>query len=208
MGVVERPVVFRRGSNVLEYWLAHAEGFEVASGTGRRARVESVYVDPVRGHATGLVVRSSGVGRSHRRLLAADTVVAVDPFLRTLHLARPSTEQPPAGMRAASLVVAAADRSRRTLAPLPPAVSAGARAGYAWSAPRLRQASSTAARFGLKLGVSIGIAGAWLGPRVRALAGAGWVALLGLGGAAVDAGRRVYARLADDAPPTPSGDDS
>ncbi len=179
MGALEQPAVFRRGSNVLEYWLAHAEGFEVASGAGRRARVERVYVDPMRGRATELVVRSPGVGRSHRRILAADTVVAVDPFLRTLHLARPPTGQPPAGARAASLVVAAAARSRRTMAPLPPAVSAGVRVGYAWSAPHLRQTSSAAARLGLKLGVAIGVVGAWLGLRVRALAGAGWVALKG-----------------------------
>ena len=198
MGVLEQAAVFRRGSNVLEYWLAHAEGFEVASGTGRRARVERVYVDPVRGRATKLVVRSSGVGRSHRRTLAADTVVAVDPFLRTLHVARSPAEQPPAGARAASFVVAAAGRSRRTVAPVPPAVSAGVRAGYAWSAPHLRQTSSAAARLGLKLGVAIATAGAWLRPRVRALAGAAWVALFGLGSAAADAGRRVYARLADD----------
>ena len=41
-------------------------------------------------------------------------------------------------------------------------------------------------------------AGAWLGPRVRALAGSGWMALLGLGSAAAAAGRRGYARLAGD----------
>jgi hypothetical protein len=207
MDVLEQPSVFRRGSNVLEYWLAHAEGFEVACGAGRRARVERVYVDPVQGRATDLVVRLPGVGRSHRRTVAADTVVAVDPFLRTLHLAR-STEQPSASARAASLVVAAADRSRRTVAPLPPAVSAGVRAGYAWSAPHLRQTGSTAARLSLKLGVAIGALGAWLSPRMHALTGAGLVALLSLGSATADAGRRVYARLADYAQPTPPGDDS
>ena len=99
----EQPTVFRRGSNVLEYWLAHAEGFEVASRSVRPARVERVVVDPVRGHATGLIVRSFGVGRSRRRIVAADAVVAVDPFLRTLHLAHSPSGVASAG-RASSVV--------------------------------------------------------------------------------------------------------
>jgi hypothetical protein len=50
----------------------------------------------------------------------------------------------------------------------------------------------------MELGAAIATAGVWLRPRVRALAGTAWVALLGLGSAAAEAGRRVYARLADD----------
>ena len=172
----EQPTVFRRGSNVLEYWLAHAEGFEVASRSVRPARVERVVVDPVRGHATGLIVRFFGVGRSHSRMVAADAVVAVDPFLRTLHLAHSPRALPPAGVRAASLVVAGAGRSRRTVARLPPAASAGALAAWAWSAPRLRETSSVTAQYGRELGVWIAAAGAWLRPRVRALGSAAWVA--------------------------------
>ena len=193
----EQPTVFRRGSNVLEYWLAHAEGFEVASRRVRPARVERVVVDPVRGHATGLIVRSFGVGRSQRRIVAADAVVAVDPFLRTLHLAHSPRALPPAGARAASLLVAAAGRTRPVMARLPPATSAGARAARAWLVPRLKQTNSLIAQYGRELGVGIGAAAAWLRPRLRALASAAWVSLVGLSCAAAKAGRRVYARVVD-----------
>ena len=202
----EQPTVFRRGSNVLEYWLAHAEGFEVASRRVRPARVERVVIDPVRGHATGLIVRSFGVGRSRRRMVAADAVVAVDPFLRTLHLVHSSRPLPPAGTRAASLLVAAAGRTRPIVAQLPPATSAGARAVGAWLAPRLKQTNSIAERYGRELGVRIGAAAVWLRPRLRALAGAAWVALVGLSCAATKAGHRVYARLVDPNSASPPSD--
>jgi hypothetical protein len=206
MGVREQPAVFRRGSDVLEYWLAHAEGFVVASRRGRRARVERVVVDPVRGRATGLVVRSFGVGRSRRRILAADCVVAVDPFLRTLHLAHSRMERPRPGARAASLAVAAFARSRRAVASLQPAISAGVRVAWAWSAPRLRRLSSIAAQYGRELRVWIGAAGEWLRPRLGALAGTACVALLGLGGAAAKTGHRVHARFVDHGSGTPPSD--
>lgn len=202
----EQPTVFRRGSNVLEYWLAHAEGFEVASRRVRPARVERVVVDPVRGHATGLIVRSFGVGRSHRRIVAADAVVAVDPFLRTLHLVHSPRALPPAGTRAASLLVAAARRTRPIVARLPPATAAGARAVRAWFLPRLKQANSIAERFGRELGAQIGAAVAWLRPRLRDLASAAWVALVGLSCAAAKAGHRVYARLVDHGSESPPSD--
>jgi hypothetical protein len=204
----EQPTVFRRGSNVLEYWLAHAEGFEVASRRVRPARVERVVVDPVGGRATGLIVRSFGVGRSRRRIVAADAVVAVDPFLRTLHLAHSPRALPPAGTRAASMLVAAAGRTRPIMARLPPATSAGAHAARAWLAPRLRQMSSLIARYGRELGVWIATGVAWMRPRLRALADAAWVALVGLSCAAAEAGRRVYARLVDHGSATPPSDNA
>jgi hypothetical protein len=116
-------------------------------------------------------------------MVAADAVVAVDPFLRTLHLAHSPRALPRAGVRAAS--------------------SAGARAAWAWSAPRLRETSSVTAQYGRELGVWIAAAGAWLRPRVRALGSAAWVAVVGLSCAAAEAGRRVYARFVDhrSAPP-------
>ena len=201
----EQPTVFRRGSNVLEYWLAHAEGFEVASRRVRPARVERVVVDPVRGHATGLIVRSFGVGRSRRRIVAADAVVAVDPFLRTLHLAHSPRALPPAGARAASLLAAATtDAPDRGAAP--PATSAGACAARAWLAPRLKQANSIAERYGREAGVRIGTATAWLRPRLRALASAAWVALVGLSCAAAKAGHRLYVRLVDRGSANPPSD--
>jgi hypothetical protein len=204
----EQPTVFRRGSNVLEYWLAHAEGFEVASRRVRPARVERVVVDPVRGHATGLIVRSFGVGRSRRRIVTADAVVAVDPFLRTLHLAHSPRAFPPAGTRAASMLVAGAGRTRPIVARLPPLVSAAASAARAWTAPRLKQTISIAQRYGRELGLRIGAGAAWLRPRLRILAGAAWLALVGLSCAATKAGHRVYARLVDHGSATPPSDNA
>src|SRR5213594_4231052 len=73
-------LVFPRGSHVLEYWLAHAEGFTVRS----RGSVERVIVEPLYGRATALVVRS---GILHRRqVVSAASVTAVDPEARVLEL--------------------------------------------------------------------------------------------------------------------------
>jgi hypothetical protein len=153
--------------------------------------VERVVVDPVRGHATGLIVRSFRVGRSRRRIVAADAVVAVDPFLRTLHLAHLQAERPPLVGRAASLLVAGVGWSRPIVARFPPALSAAVSAARAWSAPHLRRTSSIVERYGREQGVRIGAAAAWLRPRLRALAGAAWIALVGLSCAAVKAGYRA-----------------
>lgn len=72
---------FARGSRVLDYWLAHAEGFHVRGGLLRRSRVEAVRVDPWSGRARSLVLRSL----LHRRSdVPAEAVVEVDPFERTL----------------------------------------------------------------------------------------------------------------------------
>jgi hypothetical protein len=74
--------VFQRGSNVLEYWLDHAEGFEVRFRRGARGHVESVVVDPGSGRARGLIVRKS---RTHRtRFIPAHSIVAIDPFAEVL----------------------------------------------------------------------------------------------------------------------------
>ena len=177
--VREQSTVFVRGSNVLEYWLAHAEGFEVASRRVRPARVEWVVVDPVQGRATRLVVV---LGRSRRRIVAADAVVAVDPFRRTLHLADVEAE-----------------RTRRPAAQLLRAVSVAAGVARGWLAPRLRQSTSATAAYARELGVGIGAGVAWLRPRLRALASAAWVLLVGLSCATANGGRRVYTRLVDHA---------
>ena len=78
-------LVFPRGSHVLEYWLAHAEGFTVRS----RGPVERVIVEPLYGRATALVVRSGVLRR--REVVSAAAVTAVDPEARVLEL-----EQEPA----------------------------------------------------------------------------------------------------------------
>ena len=86
--------VFGRGSNVLEYWLANAEGFVVRAHGSRVGVVRDVVVDPARGRASALVLSSRFLHR--RRVVLARAVEAVDPEARLFELeveetcARPS----------------------------------------------------------------------------------------------------------------------
>jgi sporulation protein YlmC with PRC-barrel domain len=73
--------VFCRGSNVLEYWLANAEGFVVRSRGSRVGVVDGVVLDPARGRASALVLSSPVLHR--RRVVLASTVEAVDPEARS-----------------------------------------------------------------------------------------------------------------------------
>ena len=115
-------LVFPRGSHVLEYWLAHAEGFTVRS----RGPVERVIVEPLYGRATALVVRSGPFRR--RRVVSAAEVAAVDPEARVLELERaPKPEPKP---------VKALREPR--VRPLVDAAWTALQAFAAWSAPRLR----------------------------------------------------------------------
>jgi hypothetical protein len=76
--------VFSRGSNVLEYWLARAEGFGVRASGTRVGVVEEVVLDPARGKATALVLSSRFLHR--RRVVLARTVETVDPEARLFEL--------------------------------------------------------------------------------------------------------------------------
>jgi hypothetical protein len=76
--------VFGRGSHVLEYWLTNAEGFAVRSGGSRLGVVRGVVIDPARGRASALVVRSPLLHR--RRTVLAREVEAVDPAARLLEV--------------------------------------------------------------------------------------------------------------------------
>ena len=73
--------VFSRGSSVLAYWLAHAEGL-VVQPLG--ARVERVVVTEPVGHAESLIVRSRMTRR--RREIPAAAIAAVEPAAGTLLL--------------------------------------------------------------------------------------------------------------------------
>ena len=79
-----QATVFERGSNVHEYWLAHAEGFHVVSRRRPRDRVVHVVVDRSLGSATALVVRRKRGRRAKR--IPVMWVSAVDPFERLLYL--------------------------------------------------------------------------------------------------------------------------
>lgn len=178
--------VFRRDSHVLEYWLANAEGFELA-----RERVERVVVDPVHGSATELVVRSR-VLPGRRRVVPAAMVVAVDPFERLLHVERRRR-----GLSLAVPVVRQAARARRTLTRL--VLAAGARL-LTWldaQRPRLRAWVIAAGRHGRALDARRAAALAWLRPRIWTQGHAACVRGWALAVAAAAAGRRLDACAAE-----------
>ncbi|MGH3001604.1 MAG: hypothetical protein ACRDM1_02865, partial [Gaiellaceae bacterium] len=83
-GSVDAPV-FLRGSNVLDYWLAHAEGLRLEP---LGVRVESVVVREPVGRAEALIVRSRLRGR--RRAIPAGAVASVDPSAGVLVLDAPA----------------------------------------------------------------------------------------------------------------------
>src|SRR4051812_1279535 len=76
--------VFARGSNVLDYWLAHAEGFVVCAGGRPVGVVRHVAIDPATGLARELVLRSTLLRR--RRVVAAREFEVVVPAQRRLEL--------------------------------------------------------------------------------------------------------------------------
>ena len=184
---------FRRGSSVLEYWLAHAEGFEVASRGPAHERVERVLIDPVAGRPTGLIVRPRVSRRRRRRLLPVDAVAAVDPFARRLHLER---QQSPASARAAAILVAlvgAAHRAGAALTRLGAASASGLLAACRWARPRLHRAGVLVGRSMRALSIAALEAFRWARPRVRACVVALGLGALALAAVAAEAGRRLGA---------------
>jgi hypothetical protein len=133
---------FPRGSPVLEYWLAHAEGL-VVQPLG--ARVEEVVVAAAPGgRADTLIVRSRLIRR--RRTIPAAAIAAVEPSSARLLLDAPGQGAAGRAMRRARVDGAAA------LAWLRPRVAAGATAATAY----MRRAAAGAAR-----GIE------WLAPRTE-----------------------------------------
>lgn len=126
--------VFGRGSNVLEYWLVNAEGFAVRSRGSRVGVVRRVVLDPGRGRASALVVRSPLLHR--RRVVLAHAIEAVDPELRQLEL-EPPTPRP---SRAAALKRWSCELKRWS-----DELDRRADVAGAWLRPRLRAAALTLA---------------------------------------------------------------
>jgi hypothetical protein len=187
MGAERDAPVFRRGSNVLDYWLAHAEGFVVASRSTRVGIVKRVVVDPVRGHADRLVVRTPLLRR--RRVVPAEAITAVDPAARRLQVEQPERPKPvrtrpPLGPKLRT----ASDRVR----PLGAAAARAVAAALVWTARAGAAATVAAARHARTAGV-------WLRPRVKARAGEARVAALSLGAAAAESGGRLAGRIAQQA---------
>ena len=122
--------VFSRGSSVLDYWLAHAEGL-VVEPLG--APVERVVVTRPVGHAESLIVRSRMTRR--RREIPAAAVAAVEPAAGTLLLDLPPKRDRHLRERAAARTRAQTARTREHAAH-----------GARWAAPRLAHASRIFAR--------------------------------------------------------------
>jgi hypothetical protein len=143
--------VFRRGSNVLEYWLDHAEGFEIRYRRRSRGHVESVLVDSSSGRAEGLVVRSRVLGRT--RVIPADSIVAVEPFA---HVFVPRLER--------SAFVQVGRATKRSAVGL----GGAGRHSALWLGPRLQQGLAAAGR-GVRSASAWTVAAvAWLSPRAWA----------------------------------------
>jgi hypothetical protein len=156
--------VFRRGDNVLGYWVDHAEGFEIRSGVRFRARVEAVVVDPRRGRAKALIVRSARLHR--RRLIPVEAAVAVDPFRRRIEIER-------GGPRRVA-------RASRSLVQLVAAAVAGMAGLAAWSGPRLRQLAALADEGARGIASRAAAASAWVVPRAKTVGVAALTLGLGL----------------------------
>jgi hypothetical protein len=144
-GEQARATVFERGSNVHEYWLAHAEGFRVVSRRKPRDRVDHVVVDRQLGSATALVVRRKR-GRRPRHIPVM-WVSAVDPFERVVYLAPKRRAH------------TAAERMRPHVADAARTARGAQHAAVEWARPRAREALRKALFACLRAAV-------WLRPRL------------------------------------------
>src|SRR4051812_42921893 len=150
--------IFSRGSTVLDYWLAHAEGLTVQP---LGVRVEEVVVVAPVGRAESLVVRSRLTRR--RKTIPAASIVAVAPSTGDLLLDAPEPRAPlrvprPSPERVPAVGAHAAASAQRT--------HAGTQSAVAWLRPRAVRAGAASERYG-RLSVAAAAAGfAWLRPRV------------------------------------------
>lgn len=154
-----REGVFERGNHVVDYWLAHCEGFKLGKPTSSR-QVAAVVCDRRTGRARMLVVKS-GAGRPHT--LSAGAIAAVDPFNKVLYL------EPRAQRRRRQRAGAAAIAIGLRLRALAAAGAANGRRygkdGAIWLRPRVRTAARTIALLTRK---HYSEAALWLTARVAA----------------------------------------
>jgi hypothetical protein len=150
--------IFSRGSTVLDYWLAHAEGLTVQP---LGARVEEVVVVAPVGRAESLVVRSRLTRR--RRTIPADSIAAVAPSTGDLLLDAPQPRAPLRVPRPSPELIAAA---RAHAAGTVQRTQAGTRSAVAWTQPRAARAGETTARYGRLAAAGAAAGLAWLGPRI------------------------------------------
>lgn len=162
---------FSRGSTVLDYWLAHAEGLTIQPSG---ARVEEVVARAPIGRTETLIVRSRLTRR--RKEIPADAIAAVEPFPghlmldappggAPLRLRRPSPERLAAGRAAAARGGRIAGARAVGAARI---THAGSRSAISWLRPRaVRGGAAVAGQTQLAAGhAAKGIS--WLAPRVVA----------------------------------------
>jgi hypothetical protein len=166
--------MFGRGSPVLDYWLRHSVGFELASpGGGHRGVVQDVVIDEL-GYPRALVVRSGVLQRA--RVVNVDAVEAVVPAEGTITLRdnpRSSTRLrvAPATMAPARSAIAglagAATRALRIVSKTALFLLALLVSAAGWSVRRLRTNAPALARWAGRAGASTI---AWARPHGRTLA--------------------------------------
>ena len=164
-----RTPSFSRGSRVLDYWLAHAEGLTVQP-TG--AVVEKVVTGPT-GRAEVLIVRSRTTRR--RRNIPAASIAAFEPSSRRLLLDPPA----PLVLRIPrpSPARIAAPRETPARAGAPPrayalaaahAVRSGTRSSVEWLRPRAVQGGAMVAQSSRLVAARTAAGAHWLAPRLVA----------------------------------------
>ena len=144
------PAVFPRGSTVLDYWLAHAEGLTVQP---LGARVEEVVVTPRIGRAEALIVRSRMTGR--RKEIPAERIAAVEPSTGQLLLERAPRRAPIAIPHPSRGQIAAAGTTARRggtaartqVTAATRATRAGTVTAFVWLRPHAVHAGTTTARY-------------------------------------------------------------
>jgi hypothetical protein len=150
-----REGLFERDSHVVDYWLAHCEGFTL----GKR-RVTGVVCDQSTGRARTLFVES-GLRKSHP--LPARAVAAVDPFNKVLYLEKRTQRR---STQTAGVVAMATARHFRALAVAVGRISwRYSKDGAVWLRPRLGSAARTTALLARK---GYSEAALWLAPRLAA----------------------------------------
>src|SRR3954469_12496513 len=154
--VPARTPPFSRGSAVLDYWLAHAEGLTVQP---LGVRVEEVVLTPQVGRAEALIVRSRVTRR--RKSIPAASIGAVEPSAGELLL-----DVPDAGSRAriprpSEEQIAAARAKARHSALV---AQAGMTSTFSWLRPRTVRLGKTSVEAGRVAMARTSQGVAWLAP--------------------------------------------
>ena len=162
--VSARTPIFSRGSNVLDYWLAHAEGLTIQP---LGARVEEVVVVAPIGRAESLVVRSRQTRR--RRMIPADAIAAVAPSTGDLLLEAP-TPKPRAPFKVPRLSREQIAAARAYAVSSAQRTQAGTSSAVGWLRPRAAHAGGTTARYSRAAAAAAASGLAWLRPRIAEVA--------------------------------------